>query len=44
MQLAYNGQRLSKILNPDMVKLHLTPYNNGPTSMGSFIDDFIGAQ
>ncbi len=42
LQLAYKGQP-SKVLNPDMVKLHLTPYNNGPTAMGTFIDDHDGA-
>ncbi len=43
MQLAYQGKRKSKVLNDDMVKLHLTAYNNGPTSMGSFIQDHDGA-
>lgn len=42
LQLAYKGKP-SKVLNPDMVKLHLTPYNNGPTAMGTFIDDYDGA-
>ena len=42
LQLAYKGQP-SKVLNPDMVKLHLTPYNNGPTALGTFIDDHDGA-
>lgn len=42
MQLAWKGQS-SKVLNPDMVKLHLTPYNNGPTAMGTFIDNYDGA-
>jgi len=42
MQLAYKGQP-SKVLTPDMVKLHLTPYNNGPAAMGTFIDDLDGA-
>jgi CubicO group peptidase (beta-lactamase class C family) len=44
MQLAYEGKRKSKVLNNEMVKLHLTPYNNGPTSMGSFIQDHEGAK
>ncbi len=44
MQLAYQGKRKSKVLNAEMVKLHLTPYNNGPTSMGSFIQDHDGAK
>jgi len=43
MQLAYKGNP-SKVLNEEMVKLHLTPYNNGPTSMGSFIEDHDGAK
>ncbi|HUM45697.1 MAG TPA: serine hydrolase domain-containing protein [Chitinophagales bacterium] len=43
MQLAYQGKK-SKVLNPEMVKLHLTPYNNGPASMGSFIEDHDGAK
>lgn len=42
MQLAWQGKP-SKVLNPDMVKLHLTPYNNGPTAMGTFIEDHDGA-
>ena len=44
MQLAYEGKAASKVLNPEMVKLHLTPYNNGPTSMGSFIEDRNGTK
>ena len=44
MQLAYQGKQYSKVLSPEMVKLHLTPYNNGPTSMGSFILDKNGAK
>lgn len=43
MQLAHKGKP-SKVLNPEMVKLHLTPYNNGPTAMGTFIDDLKGAK
>lgn len=42
LQLAYKGKP-SKVLNSDMVKLHLTPYNNGPTAMGTFIDNHDGA-
>ncbi len=42
MQQAYQGQP-SKVLSPEMVKLHLTPYNNGPTAMGTFIEDHDGA-
>lgn len=41
MQLAWKGGK-SKVLNPEMVKLHLTPYHNGPTAMGTFIDDLDG--
>ncbi len=41
MQLAYQGKP-SKVLSPEMVKLHLTPYNDGPTSLGSFIVDING--
>jgi CubicO group peptidase (beta-lactamase class C family) len=44
MQLAYQGKRNSKVLNPEMVKLHLTSYHNGPSSMGSFIQDHDGAK
>jgi CubicO group peptidase (beta-lactamase class C family) len=43
MQLAYKG-KASKVLSPEMVKLHLTPYNNGPTAMGTFIEDHDGAK
>lgn len=43
MQLAYKGKK-SKVLTPEMVKLHLTPYNNGPTAMGTFIQDLDGAK
>ena len=43
MQLANKGEP-SKVLNPEMVKLHLTPYNDGPTAMGTFIDDLDGAK
>ncbi len=43
MQLAWKGGK-SKVLNPDMVKLHLTPYNNGRTAMGTFIDNRDGFQ
>lgn len=42
MQLAWKGQP-SKVLSPEMVKLHLTPYNNGPSAMGTFIEDHNGA-
>lgn len=44
MQLAYKGEKPSKVLSPEMVKLHLTPYNYGPTSLGSFIIDLNGAK
>ena len=43
MQLAYQGKP-SNVLIPEMVKLHLTPYNNGPAAMGTFIDDHEGAK
>ena len=43
MQLAYQGKP-SKVLNSEMVKLHLTTYNDGPTSLGSFIEDHEGAK
>ncbi|NUO01419.1 MAG: serine hydrolase [Saprospiraceae bacterium] len=42
MQLAYQGKP-SKVLSPDMVDLHLKPYRNGPTAMGTFIEDHDGA-
>ncbi len=41
MQQAYRG-RPSKVLDADMVKLHLTTYNDGPTTLGSFIEDRDG--
>lgn len=41
MQLAYEGKP-SKVLSPEMVKLHLTSYIDGPTSLGSFIVDING--
>jgi hypothetical protein len=44
MQLAYQGKKPSAVLSPEMVKLHLTPYNNGPTSMGAFIEDHDGTK
>lgn len=43
MQLAYKGKP-SKVLNAEMVKMHLTPYNNGPAAMGTFIDDRDGSK
>ena len=43
MQLAYQGKP-SKVLDSTMVKLHLAPYNNGPTAMGTFIDDLNGTK
>lgn len=43
MQLAHHGKP-SKVLKPEMVKLHLTPYNNGPAAMGTFFDDRDGAK
>ncbi|HLP93673.1 MAG TPA: serine hydrolase domain-containing protein [Saprospiraceae bacterium] len=41
MQLAWKGKP-SRVLSPEMVKLHLTPYNNGPAAMGTFIEDHDG--
>lgn len=41
MQMAWKGKP-SKVLSPEMVKLHLTPYNNGPTAMGTFIEGHDG--
>ena len=41
MQLAFQGKP-SKVLNADMVKLHLTPYKDGPTALGTFIEDHDG--
>jgi len=43
MQLANQGKP-SKVLSPEMVKLHLTPYNDGPAAMGTFFDDRNGAK
>ena len=43
MQLAYKGQK-SKVLNAEMIQLHLSPYNDGPSAMGTFIDNFDGAR
>jgi CubicO group peptidase (beta-lactamase class C family) len=43
MQLAYQGKP-SKVLNPEMVKLHLTPYHNESAAMGTFIEDHDGAK
>ncbi|MFN8320813.1 MAG: serine hydrolase [Saprospiraceae bacterium] len=42
MQLAYQGKP-SKVLNPEMVKLHLTPYIDQSAAMGTFIEDHDGA-
>jgi CubicO group peptidase (beta-lactamase class C family) len=43
MQLAYQGGK-SRVLTDEMVKLHLSPYNNGPAAMGTFILDIDGAK
>jgi CubicO group peptidase (beta-lactamase class C family) len=43
MQLAYKGNA-SKVLNADMVKLHLTPYRNSEAAMGTFIQNLDGAK
>lgn len=42
MQLAYQGKK-SKVLNADMVKLHLTPYIDESAAMGTFIENHDGA-
>jgi CubicO group peptidase (beta-lactamase class C family) len=43
MQLALRGQS-SKVLNPEMVKLHTSPYLNPNAAMGTFIVDMNGAK
>ncbi|MGB4838219.1 MAG: serine hydrolase domain-containing protein [Saprospiraceae bacterium] len=43
MQLAHQGKP-SAVLNGDMVKLHLSPYNDGPTALGTFIEDHDGVK
>jgi CubicO group peptidase (beta-lactamase class C family) len=43
MQLAYKGNA-SKVLNAEMVKLHLTPYRNSEAAMGTFIQELDGAK
>jgi tetratricopeptide (TPR) repeat protein len=42
MQLAYKGKP-SKVLNAEMVKLHLTPYIDKNAAMGTFVVDRDGA-
>jgi CubicO group peptidase (beta-lactamase class C family) len=42
MQLAWKGGK-SKVLSPEMVKLHLSAYRNGPTGLGTFIENHDGA-
>jgi tetratricopeptide (TPR) repeat protein len=43
MQLAYKGGK-SKVLSPEMVKLHLTRYtSDGPTALGTFVENRKGA-
>ncbi|MBK8699424.1 MAG: serine hydrolase [Saprospiraceae bacterium] len=42
MQLAYQG-KASKVLNADMVKMHLTPYIDNSAAMGTFVEDHDGA-
>lgn len=42
MQLAYKGKK-SKVLNADMVMLHLTPYIDQSAAMGTFIENHDGA-
>lgn len=41
MQLAYKGQS-SKVLNQEMAELHLTPYGNESSAMGTFLQDRNG--
>lgn len=43
IQLAYQGKP-SKVLSPEMVKLHLTPYHNESAAMGTFIEDHDGTK
>ncbi|MBK7223323.1 MAG: serine hydrolase [Saprospiraceae bacterium] len=42
MQLAYQGKP-SKVLNEEMVKLHLTAHIDQSAAMGTFIEDHDGA-
>jgi CubicO group peptidase (beta-lactamase class C family) len=42
MQLAYQGKP-SKVLSPEMVKLHLTPYIDKNAAMGTFVENKDGA-
>lgn len=44
MQLAYQNKKKSAVLDDEMVKLHLTPYNGGQTAMGTFYDERDGAK
>lgn len=41
MQLAYNGKS-SKLLNQEMVRLHVTPYGNDEAAMGTFLQNRNG--
>ena len=41
MQLAYNGKS-SKLLNQEMVRLHVTPYGNDQAAMGTFLQNRNG--
>lgn len=43
IQLALKGEK-SKVLQEEMVQLHTTAYNNGPSAMGTFIQDLDGAK
>ena len=38
VQLAFKGQS-SKVLNQEMIKLHVTPYGNESATMGAFVQD-----
>jgi CubicO group peptidase (beta-lactamase class C family) len=42
-QLAYEGKS-SKVLNQEMTKLRLTPYNNESSALGVFVEDHDGAK
>ena len=43
MQNAYQG-KAPTVLNADMIKLHLTPYNDNEAAMGTFIEDRKGSK
>ncbi len=43
MQKAHQKKKASAVLKPEMLRLHLSIYKDGPTSLGSFIEDHDGA-